>query len=155
MIAHEHALQTTLLSYLVARPDVTIYGDITGSSDARVSTVSFRVAGWRSRDVVAAVETATNFGFRWGGFYSERLATNLLGLDEDGVVRVSMVHYNSGEFPNPPFPTLDKGRRQVVFVPFCPRYPSLGAGRLTNRSPVVDEVKRFIGAMDKHVPKKA
>ncbi|KAI3320031.1 PLP-dependent transferase [Xylariaceae sp. AK1471] len=113
MIAHEHVLQTTLLTYLLSRPDVTIYGDVTGASDARVSTISFRVAGWRSRDVVAAVETATNFGFRWGGFYSERLAANLLGLDEDGVVRVSMVHYNS-----------------------------------------VDEVKAFIGAMEKYVPKK-
>jgi selenocysteine lyase/cysteine desulfurase len=99
IIAHEHLLQTTLLNYLASRPDdVTVYGDVTGSSASRVSTVSFRVRGWASRDVVGAVEGATNFGFRSGGFYSERLARELLGLDEDGVVRVSMVHYNTGEF---------------------------------------------------------
>ncbi|KAI8632289.1 PLP-dependent transferase [Xylariaceae sp. FL1651] len=94
-IAHEHALQTTLLAYLASRPDVTVYGDTTGASEARVSTVSFRVAGWRSQDVVEAVEAETNFGFRWGAFYSERLVKDLLGLGDDGVVRVSMVHYNT------------------------------------------------------------
>ncbi|KAI0864252.1 PLP-dependent transferase [Xylaria cubensis] len=93
--AHEEVLQTRLLQYLTGRPDVTIYGDVTGSSEARVATVSFRVAGWPSRDVVAAIETNADIGFRWGGFYSERLVRDLLGLDEDGVVRVSLVHYNT------------------------------------------------------------
>ncbi|KAI1735975.1 PLP-dependent transferase [Xylaria scruposa] len=93
--AHEEVLQTRLLQYLTGRPDVTVYGDATGSSAARVATVSFRVAGWASRDVVAAVETNVDIGFRWGGFYSERLVRDLLGLDEDGVVRVSLVHYNT------------------------------------------------------------
>ncbi|TRX97911.1 hypothetical protein FHL15_001121 [Xylaria flabelliformis] len=93
--AHEEVLQTRLLQYLTGRPDVTVYGDVTGSSEARVATVSFRVAGWPSRDVVAAIETKADIGFRWGGFYSERLVRDLLGLDEDGVVRVSLVHYNT------------------------------------------------------------
>lgn len=50
--------------------------------------------------MVEAVEGATNgeIGIRWGGFYSERLRKDVLGLESDGVVRVSMVHYNSGEF---------------------------------------------------------
>lgn len=77
---------------------MTIYGIATASPAARVSTISFRVAGWASAHVVAAVEEATNFGFRWGAFYSERLVKDLLGLDDDGVVRVSLVHYNSGGF---------------------------------------------------------
>ncbi|KAI1368795.1 aminotransferase class-V [Xylaria arbuscula] len=93
--AHEAALQKTLLSYLVSRPDVTVYGDVTGSPEVRVSTISFRVAGWSSQDVVETVEAATNYGFRWGNFYSPRLVHELLGLPEDGVVRVSMGHYNT------------------------------------------------------------
>ncbi|KAI0523843.1 aminotransferase class-V [Xylaria bambusicola] len=93
--AHEEALQRTLLTYLVARPDVTIYGDTTGSPDVRVSTVSFRFKGWSSRAVVETVEAATNFGFRWGNFYSPRLVHGLLGLGDDGVVRVSLAHYNT------------------------------------------------------------
>ena len=95
--AHEAALQKTLLEYLVRRPDITVYGDTTGSPEVRVSTVSFRVAGWSSQDVVETVEAATNYGFRWGNFYSPRLVHELLGLPEDGVVRVSMGHYNTGE----------------------------------------------------------
>ncbi|KAI1188921.1 aminotransferase class-V [Nemania serpens] len=113
-IAQEETLQTALLAYLTSRPDVTIYGIATASPAARVSTISFRVAGWASAHVVAAVEEATNFGFRWGAFYSERLVKDLLGLDDDGVVRVSLVHYNS-----------------------------------------VDEVKAFIDAMEKYIPRKA
>ncbi|KAI0818207.1 aminotransferase class-V [Xylaria sp. FL0064] len=111
--AHEEALQTTLLSYLVSRPDVTIYGDTTSSPDARVSTISFRVSGWSSRDVVETVEARTHFGFRWGHFYSPRLVQELLGLGEDGVVRVSLACYNT-----------------------------------------VDEVKGFIDALEKYIPRK-
>ncbi|KAI0432097.1 aminotransferase class-V [Xylaria sp. FL1042] len=111
--AHEETLQTTLLSYLVSRPDVIVYGDTTGSSAARVSTISFRVVGWSSRDVVETVEAVTNFGFRWGNFYSPRLVHELLGLGDDGVVRVSLACYNT-----------------------------------------VDEVKGFIDALEKHIPRK-
>ncbi|KAI0408914.1 aminotransferase class-V [Xylaria palmicola] len=98
MTAHEEALQKALLAYLTARPDVTVYGDTTGSPAARVATVSFRVAGWAPPDVVAAVEGAdARFGLRWGTCYSPRLVKDLLGLDDEGVVRVSMVHYNTLE----------------------------------------------------------
>jgi len=34
-------------------------------------------------------------GFRWGHFYSKRLVDEVLKLKGDGVVRVSMVHYNT------------------------------------------------------------
>ena len=50
---------------------------------------------------VEKVEKDSNFAFRWGSFYSNRLAHELLGLGSDGVVRISMVHYNTGEFPCP------------------------------------------------------
>ncbi|KAI2635479.1 aminotransferase class-V [Xylaria nigripes] len=95
--AQEQALQTKLLAYLSARPDITIYGAANDSGETRVPTVSFVVAGRRARDVVAAIESETNLAFRWGAFYSERLVKDLLGLDDEGVVRVSMVHYNSVE----------------------------------------------------------
>ncbi|KAI0966326.1 aminotransferase class-V [Xylaria arbuscula] len=111
--AHEEVLQNTLLKYLVGRPDVIVYGDTTGSAQERVSTISFRVEGWSSRDVVETIEAATSFGFRWGGFYSPRLVDGLLGLGDDGVVRVSLASYNT-----------------------------------------VDEVKEFIAALDKYIPKK-
>lgn len=96
--AHEEELQDVLLSYLRSRPDCTIYGESSSSSQIRVPTVSFVIAGVPSRQVVAAVEAKTGFAFRWGKYYSVRLVDDVLGLDDDGVVRISMVHYNTGEF---------------------------------------------------------
>jgi selenocysteine lyase/cysteine desulfurase len=94
---HEQDLQGTLLAYLNARPDVTICGEKDADTKKRVSTVSFVVKGKRSQDVVEAVDTLSKglMGIRWGGFYSNRLIEEVLGLGKDGVVRVSMVHYNT------------------------------------------------------------
>ncbi|KAK8138455.1 hypothetical protein PG984_001835 [Apiospora sp. TS-2023a] len=98
LVAHEHALQKTLLDYLASKPDVfTVVGETTADPAARVPTVSFLVKGWNAQALVETVEKATSFGFRWGAFYSNRLAYDLLGLEPDGVVRISMVHYNTVE----------------------------------------------------------
>lgn len=50
--------------------------------------------------MVEAVDAATEgeVGIRWGMFYSNRLCGETLGLGGEGVVRVSLVHYNSCEF---------------------------------------------------------
>ncbi|KAG7292106.1 hypothetical protein NEMBOFW57_002139 [Staphylotrichum longicolle] len=94
--AQERALQAALLDWLNAREGVTVYGERSSDGAVRVPTVSFRVEGWGARELVEAVEAeGAPFGFRWGGFYSVRLVDELLGLGEDGVVRVSMVHYNT------------------------------------------------------------
>ncbi|KAL2173345.1 pyridoxal phosphate-dependent transferase [Thermothelomyces heterothallicus CBS 202.75] len=101
--AHEEALQATLLGWLGARADVTVYGERSADAAARVPTVSFTVRGRGSRAVVEAVEAASGgrIGIRWGAFYSERLVREVLGLageeGREGVVRVSMVHYNTSE----------------------------------------------------------
>lgn len=93
---HEAELQKILLEYLASREDVTVYGETTSEHRVRVPTVSFTVRGWDSAEVVAGVESLSNFGCRSGIFYSNRLG-DFLGLGEDGVVRVSMVHYNTGK----------------------------------------------------------
>lgn len=94
--AHEAALQEILLSYLRRRKDVTIFGELSPNPELRVPTVSFVIDGQGSRSVVERVESVSAFGFRWGAFYSNRLVENVLGLGKEGVVRVSMVHYNTG-----------------------------------------------------------
>ncbi|EHK98818.1 putative cysteine desulfurase [Glarea lozoyensis 74030] len=97
---HEGELQTLLLDYLNSRKDVTIYGEKSADTKLRVATISFTVAGWKSKDVVDKVEELSNgeMAIRWGGMYSVRLLEDVLGLGYDGVVRVSMVHYNTGEY---------------------------------------------------------
>jgi len=78
---------------------VTIYGDSSADKEVRVPVVSFTVEGWSSRAVVEGVEARSRFACRWGHFYSKRLVDDVLGLGgkKEGVVRVSMVHYNTGE----------------------------------------------------------
>lgn len=98
---HEYDLQKTLLDYLNGKLGVTIIGEKDPDTKKRVSTISFIVQGWKSQDLVERIDEVSNgeMGIRWGGFYSVRLVGEYLGLGQDGVVRVSMVHYNTGMSP--------------------------------------------------------
>ncbi len=75
-----------------------MHGETSDSSALRVPVVSFSVKGRGSRSIVEEVEKSSEFGIRWGHFYSKRMVDEVLGLREDGVVRVSMVHYNTGKY---------------------------------------------------------
>ncbi|KAF3805512.1 2-isopropylmalate synthase, partial [Colletotrichum gloeosporioides] len=92
---HEEKLQKRLIEYLDSRPDISICGETSSEATVRLPTMSFTVRGRSSQSVVEAVETQSNVGIRWGHFFSKRLAKKTLGLDDDGVVRVSLVHYNT------------------------------------------------------------
>lgn len=96
----EGELQGALLEYLNARSDVKVCGEKQADTKKRVSTISFVVDGKKSEHVVRAVDRASEgkMGVRWGGFYSVRLLEQVLGLGKDGVVRVSMLHYNTCEY---------------------------------------------------------
>lgn len=99
MIEHEAHLQSLLLDYLKSRSEITIRGGPSCDPSQRVATVSFNIDGWGSREFVETVESQSNFGFRWGAFYSNRLICDLLGMSTDGVARISMVHYSTGKLP--------------------------------------------------------
>ncbi|KAF2439820.1 aminotransferas-like protein [Karstenula rhodostoma CBS 690.94] len=93
--AHEGKLQTILLDFLNSRDDITVLGSTSADSAVRVPTISFVVDGRNSKEVVEQADKISNFGIRWGHFYSKRLCDEVLGLAPEGVVRVSMVHYNT------------------------------------------------------------
>lgn len=97
---HEFNLQSKLLNYLNARPEITICGEKDADTKKRVATVSFIVEGSKSQDFVEKIDELSggSMGIRWGGFYSVRLLEDVLGLGKDGIVRVSMVHYNTCKF---------------------------------------------------------
>lgn len=92
---HEGKLQKILLDFLNARNDVTVLGSRSANSSVRVPTISFVVHQMKSNRIVEEVEKISNYGIRWGHFYSKRLCDQVLGLDPEGVTRVSMVHYNT------------------------------------------------------------
>ncbi|KAF5267202.1 hypothetical protein FOXYS1_1934 [Fusarium oxysporum] len=94
---HEEKLQARLIEYLVSQPQITMYGETSTSNLVRVPTISFIVEDRTSQSVVEAVEAVSHVGIRWGHFFSKRLVENILGLGDDGVVRVSLVHYNTEE----------------------------------------------------------
>lgn len=95
-IKQEEEIQRMLLDYLSNREDVTIFGEPKTDPESRVPIVSFTVEGWNSRSIVAAIEANSNIGLKHGHFYSHRLVKEVLDLDTtDGVVRVSMAHYNT------------------------------------------------------------
>ncbi len=82
-----------LLDFLRARPDVRVVGPAAAGPE-RVGTISFVHRRRRSREIVAEVDR-TEVGLRHGHMYAWHLC-EALGLDpEDGVVRASLVHYNT------------------------------------------------------------
>ena len=97
--SHEERLQEILLDRLAAKGDaVRVLGWPEADKAKRVPVVSFVVQGRSSKEIVEGVESRSNFGCRWGHFYSKRMVDDLLGLEGcDGVVRVSLVHYNTEE----------------------------------------------------------
>jgi selenocysteine lyase/cysteine desulfurase len=91
----EGKLQKILLDFLNSRSDITVHGSTSANSSERVPTISFTVEGVNSKQLVNEAEKISNYGFRWGHFYSKRLCDEVLGLGPEGVARVSMVHYNT------------------------------------------------------------
>lgn len=93
MRAREMPLQKRLVEYLAQRGDVRLLGPRDGGA-GRVATVSFTHRERTSREIALAANER-GLGIRYGNFYSYRLCESL-GLDPaDGVVRASMVHYNT------------------------------------------------------------
>lgn len=104
---YEEKLQEILLDFLRSNDRVTIHGEPSANKDLRVPVISFTVKGIKSQALVEEVEKRSPFGFRSGHMYSHRLLKDIIGLEdvEDGVVRISMLHYNTGQF----IPTFNDG----------------------------------------------
>jgi cysteine desulfurase family protein (TIGR01976 family) len=92
--AHEEALGERLLSWLRDRNDVRIVGDRSSDRARRVPTISFKVDGRDSAELVRAID-AHKIGIRFGDFHSRRLVERIGLAEGNGVLRVSMVHYNT------------------------------------------------------------
>ncbi|WP_136798407.1 cysteine desulfurase-like protein [Desulfosediminicola ganghwensis] len=92
--SHENELTEKLLHYLNGRDDVRIIGEKSVQGGRRLPTVSFVVKGRMSKDIVDAVD-CYGIGIRYGDFYAKRLIEELDLNKQNGVVRISMAHYNS------------------------------------------------------------
>lgn len=91
---HEQDLSSIVMEYLNSRNDIRIIGPAGSSSQIRVPTISFVQKNRDSREITLKTDEH-RVAIRWGHFYAYRLIRDL-GLDkQNGVVRISMVHYNS------------------------------------------------------------
>ena len=92
----ERAITERLLDFLGSRNSIRIWGRPTSAVADRVATVSFTAGDRNSKESVDQVDPH-KIGIRHGDFYARRLIEDLGLMPQAGVVRVSMVHYNTLE----------------------------------------------------------
>jgi dihydrolipoamide dehydrogenase len=93
---HEEVLSNTLLDFLKTKKNVKIIGPESGDKSVRVPTISFVVEGRDSESIVLETDKH-KIGIRFGDFYAAHLIDDIGIRKQQGVVRVSMVHYNTIE----------------------------------------------------------
>ncbi len=93
---YEEKLASLLLDYLNSVPEIRIIGQPVSNASLRVPTISFIHKGMQSNTIVEKVD-AHDIGIRFGDFYAKKLIQSLQLEDNNGVVRVSLVHYNTEE----------------------------------------------------------
>jgi cysteine desulfurase family protein (TIGR01976 family) len=104
---HEEKLSTRFLDFLGSKSNVRVIGKTSPDRNVRVPTFSFMVDGKKSSVFPPEVDKH-RIGIRYGDFYARRLIVDL-GLEpQDGVIRVSMVHYNTIEEIDRLIDVLDK-----------------------------------------------
>ena len=96
MALHEETLIEPLIRFLENRKGIKIIGEKVFDKNIRVPTVSFISDKLKSSEVPPLVDLH-KIGIRWGDFYARRLMDDLNLTANDGVVRISMVHYNTRE----------------------------------------------------------
>jgi cysteine desulfurase family protein (TIGR01976 family) len=104
---HEEELMNPIMDLLNSKSNIKIIGEDSYSGDVRVPTISFIVDGVMSNEIVEQVDKH-KIGIRYGHFYAKRLIDNL-GLEkQNGVVRISLVHYNTLDEVNKLVTALDE-----------------------------------------------
>ena len=90
----ERAITARLLDFLGSRNSIRIVGRNSSAVEDRVATISF-IAGDRDSKAIVDQVDPHMIGIRHGDFYAKRLIQDLGLAPQNGVVRVSMVHYNT------------------------------------------------------------
>lgn len=94
--AQEDALVDKALSYLTSRNDCRVFGANRNDNSHRIPTIAFRFEG-RDSAAIAREMDAYKIAIRHGDFHSRRLVEDLDETGDGGLLRVSMVHYNTLE----------------------------------------------------------
>lgn len=94
ILAHENRLATPLLDFLRQHADVRLIGKPHTRDNDRAPTIAFQPLKQSAAMLTRQLQDA-GIGTENGNFYAHRLVSDL-GIDpEDGVLRLSLVHYSS------------------------------------------------------------
>ena len=94
ILRHENELAAPILEFLQNRADVRLLGKTHTSDNDRAPTIAFKPLKQSSEALTFKLQDQ-GIGTENGNFYAHRLITDL-GIDpDDGVVRLSLVHYGS------------------------------------------------------------
>ncbi|MEH2435157.1 MAG: cysteine desulfurase-like protein [Nostoc sp.] len=96
---HEEHISDRLLNYLNSKSNVRVIGQSKADRKFRVPTISFVVDGMNSSNIPVKIDQHY-IAIRYGDFYAKRLIEYLGLASQGGIVRVSMVHYNTLEEVN-------------------------------------------------------
>lgn len=94
--AHEATLVAPLLDFLQQKPGVQIIGPASAEAMVRLPIVSFTVNNHDAAEITRHADQY-NIGIRHGHFHARRLIEKLGLLENNGVVRVSLAHYNTAD----------------------------------------------------------
>jgi cysteine desulfurase family protein (TIGR01976 family) len=94
MAHQETRVGDRFLQFLATKKKVRVIGQAQMNPAERVPTIAFMVDGVDSATIPPRVDPH-HIGIRYGDFYAKRLIADLGLADQNGVIRVSMVHYNT------------------------------------------------------------
>lgn len=92
--SHEAQLLQRLLDYLATIPSIRIIGVPNSDPELRVATLSMVHDRLNSNLIIDKVDPH-NIGIRFGDFYAVELIDHLGLREKQGVVRISLAHYNT------------------------------------------------------------
>jgi len=94
ILQHENKLATPILDFLDTHSGVRLIGKSNVNDGDRAPTIAFKPLQQSSQSLANSLQNA-GIGTENGHFYAHRLVSDL-GIDpDDGVVRLSLVHYNT------------------------------------------------------------
>ena len=94
ILQHENELAAPILDFLAQQPGLRVIGKTHANDNDRAPTIAFKPSGQSSQSLTHKLQDA-GIGTEHGNFYAHRLVGDL-GIDtDDGVVRLSLVHYGN------------------------------------------------------------
>ena len=107
ILQHENSLAAPILEFLNSHSAVRLIGKTNVVDNDRAPTIAFKPLQHSSQSIAHCLQDG-GIGTENGNFYAHRLVSDL-GIDvDDGIVRLSLLHYNTQQDVEKILQQLDK-----------------------------------------------